>query len=110
MTEYQKLYAVFGSEVGLGSWLAAMLRSSVKVAQSAFLKFHLLTSLISTDLMVEEVLMMECRCCDFGKAVSTQWCVVLSPMFVKARSGLVVPQQAEQKLRDCLGSSSSIRS
>ena len=37
--------------------------------------------------------------------------VVSSPMFTKARSGLVVvPQQDEQKLRGCLGSSSSVRS
>ena len=30
MAEHQELYAVFGSEVGLGSCLAAVLRSSVK--------------------------------------------------------------------------------
>ena len=102
---------MFGFEVGLGSWLAAVLRSSVKVAQSAFLKFHLLTGLVGTDLMVEEVLMMEGRCCDFGKAVSIRRCVVSSSMFAKARSGMVaVPQRAERKLRGCLGSSSSIRS
>ena len=93
MAEHQELYAVFGSDVGLGSWLAAVLKSLVKVAQSAFLKFHLLTSLVGTDLMVDEVSMMEGLCCDFGKAVSTRWWVVSSPMFAKARSGLVfVPQ------------------
>ena len=55
--------------------------------------------------------MMEGRCCDFGKAVSTRRWVVLSPMFAKARSGLVVvPQRAEWKLRGCLGSSSSVKS
>ena len=72
MAEYQELYAVFGSDIGLGSWLAAVLRSSVKVAQSAFLKFHLFTGLIGTDLMVVEVSMMEGRCCDFEKSVSTR--------------------------------------
>ena len=79
---------------------------------SSFLKFHLLTGLVGTDLMVEEISMMEGRCCDFGKAVSTQQWVVSSPMFTKARSGLVVvvPQQAERKLRGYLGSSSSIKS
>ena len=64
-----------------------VLKSSVKVTQSAFLKFHLLTGLIGTDLIVEEVSMMEGRCCDFRKAVSTRWWVVSSPMFAKARSG-----------------------
>ena len=55
--------------------------------------------------------MMEGQCCDFGKVVSTRRWVVSSPMFMKARSGLVViPQRAERKLRGCLGSSSSIRS
>ena len=72
MAKHQELYAVFRSEVGLGSWLAAVLRSSVKVAQSVFLKFHLLTGLVGTNLMVEEISMMEGQCCDFGKAVSTQ--------------------------------------
>ena len=110
MAQHQELYAVFGFEIGLGSWLAAVL-SSVKITQSVFLKFHLLTGLIGTDLMVEEVSMMEGRCCDFGKAVSTRWWVVSSPMFVKARSKLVlVPQRAEWKLRGCLGSSSTVRS
>ena len=70
----------------------------MKVTQSAFLKFHHLTSLVGTDLMVEEFSMMEGQCCDFEKAVSTRWWVVSSPMFGKARSGLVVPQRAEWKL------------
>ena len=50
---------MFRSKVGLESWLAEVLRSSVKITQSAFLKFHLLTGLVDTDLIVEEVLMME---------------------------------------------------
>ena len=101
---------MFGFEIGLGSWLAAVL-SSVKIAHSVFLKFHLLTGLVGTDLMVEEVSMMEGRCCDFGKAVRTRRWVVSSHMFVKARSRLVlVPQRAELKLQGCLGSSSTVRS
>ena len=81
MAEHQELCAVSGSEVELGSWQAAVLRSSVKVFQSVFQKFHLLTDLADTEFMVEEVSMMECRSCNFRKASSIQWWVVSSPMF-----------------------------
>ena len=80
---------MFGFEIGQGSWLAAVL-SSVKIAQSVFLKFHLLTGFVGTDLMVEEVSMMEGRCRDFEKAVRTRRLLVSSPMFVKARSRFVL--------------------
>ena len=98
MAEHQEMYAVFGFEIGLGSWLAVVL-SSVKITHSVFLKCNLSTGLVGRDLMVEEVSMMEGRCCDFGKVMSTRWWVVSSPMFVKTRSRLVlVPQRAERKL------------
>ncbi len=101
---------MFRFEIGLWSLLAAVL-ISLKIAQSVLLEFHLLTSLVGTDLMVEDVSMMEGRCCDFRKAVRTRWWLVSSPMFVKARSRLVlVSQRAERKLRGCLGSSSTVRS
>ena len=101
---------MFWFEIGLGSWLAAVL-SLVKITQSVLLEFHLLTGLVGTDLMMEEVSMMEGRYCDFGKAVRTRRWVISSLMFVKARSRMVlVPHIAERKLRGCLGSSSTVRS
>ena len=88
-----------------------MVLISVKIAQCVLLEFHFLTSLVGTDLMVEDVSMMEGRYCDFGKVVRTRRWVVSSLMFVKARSRLVlVPHIAERKLRGCLGSSSIVRS
>ena len=91
-----------GSEAGLGSWLAAKFRWSVKLSQSALRKFHLLTGRVGTVLMAAEDSMMDGRCWDWGNWSRTRRLMVCRPRFAKARSGLVVvPQRAERKLPGC---------
>ena len=105
MLVHQALYAVSGSDAGLGSCRAVVFRVSVYLSQFAFRKFHRLTGLVGTELMGADVSMMDGRCWDFGNGSRTRRLMVSAPMLAKARSGLVVvPQRAEQKLSGCLGS------
>ena len=60
---------MFGSDVGLGSLLAAVLSLSVNYAQSTFRKFHLLTGGVGTELMVVDDSIIDGLCWDFGGSV-----------------------------------------
>ena len=75
------------------------IKELMKVAQSAFQMFHLLTCIIGTNLMVEEVSMTEGLCYDFEKAARSRR-LVSSFMCTNAKFGLVVViYQAERKFR-----------
>ena len=101
---------MFGSDFELGSLLAAVLSLSVNFAQSAFRKFHLLTGLVGTELMVVDDSIIDGLCWDFGKRSRTRRLAHV-PRLAKPRSGFVdVPHRAERKLRACLGSYNNVTS
>ena len=97
IAEHHALYAVFGSDVGMGSLMDAVLSLSVNFAQSAFRKFHLLTGRVGTELMVVDDSISDGLCWHFGKRLRTRRLAHV-PRLAKPRSGYVdVPHRAGRK-------------
>ena len=71
MAEHHALYAMSGSEVGLGSLLDAVLSVSVNFSQFALQNFYLLTRHVGTDCMGADDSMSDVLCVDSGKGSRT---------------------------------------
>ena len=71
MAEHHELYAMSGSEVGLGSLLAAVLSVCVNFSQFALQKSYCLTACVGTDCTGTDNSMSDSLCCDFRKGSGT---------------------------------------